>query len=188
MKHITIDELKQMTDSEGLVLQGCRGNLDEWAASINKMLTEAGVLLDGDTFKDVSAFNCHGDSCLLFKMDGVKMDISKLAMWRLRSHDTFGSVWLSDYLPNRLGVEPSQPKASAKPRCPMIGADGNVFNLMGIVAETLRQNSMGDAAKEMRQRVMTSGSYDAAPAIMTDYVEPVQIGHAEGEPDFDMEM
>ena len=188
MKHITIEELKQMTDSEGLVLQGCGPDLDAWVSGINKLFTEAGILLDGDTFKDVAAFNCHGDSCLLFKMDSVKLDIGKLAMWRLRSHDTFGGVWLSDYLPNRLGVEPSQPKAPAKPRCPMIGADGNVFNLMGIVAETLRQNGMSDAAKEMRQRVMTSGSYDAALAIMTDYVEPVQIGHAEGEPDFDMEM
>ncbi len=26
-------------------------------------------------------------------------------MWRLRSHESFGGTWLSDYLPNKLGVE-----------------------------------------------------------------------------------
>ena len=60
MKHITIDELKQMTDSEGLVLQGCGGDLDEWVNGINELLTQEGILLDGDTFQDVAAYLCNG--------------------------------------------------------------------------------------------------------------------------------
>ena len=31
------------------------------------------------------------------------MDIGRLAIWRLKTHDTFGGAWLSDYVPNRLG-------------------------------------------------------------------------------------
>jgi hypothetical protein len=30
--------------------------------------------------------------------------MGKLAIWRLQSHSAFGGTWLSDYLPNRLGV------------------------------------------------------------------------------------
>ena len=62
-----------------------------------------------------------------------------------------------------------------KTQCPIIGADGNVFNIMGIAARTLKENGMADVAKEMRSRVMDSGSYDNALAIITEYVEPVYV-------------
>jgi len=104
MKHITIDELKRMTDSEGLILQGCGGNPDEWLTGINVMLTEAGILQDSDTFKDAYVFEHNGLTNILFSMEDVKLDVGKLAMWRLQSYGTFGGTWLSDYLPNRLGV------------------------------------------------------------------------------------
>ena len=188
MKHITLDELRRMKDSEGLILQGCGGDLDGWVAGINELFTQGGILLGGDTFKDVAAFEHTGTTNLLFKMDGVDLHSGKLAMWRLRSHNTFGGTWLSDYLPNRLGVDMSVQTPPTRPPCPMIGADGNVFHQTGLVSRTLKENDMADAAKEMRERVMASGSYHEALVIMTEYVEPVQIGHAEGEPDFDMEM
>ena len=60
-----------------------------------------------------------------------------------------------------------------KPECPLIGADGNIFNIMGIAARSLKNCGMGDAAKEMQSRVTSSGSYDEALAIITEYVEPV---------------
>lgn len=59
-----------------------------------------------------------------------------------------------------------------KPCCPLLGADGNVFHLMGIAARTLKESDMADAAKEMQTRVKESGGYDAAIAIMMEYVEP----------------
>lgn len=105
MKHITTDELKRMTDAEGLVLQGCGGNPDEWVSGINELLTKEGILLDGDTFKDVYVFEHDGLTNMLFNMEDVRLDIGKLAMWRLASHETFGGTWLSDYIPNRLGAE-----------------------------------------------------------------------------------
>lgn len=44
VKTISKDELRRMEGSEGLILQGCGGSLDEWVDSINDMLTEDGIL------------------------------------------------------------------------------------------------------------------------------------------------
>jgi hypothetical protein len=110
VKNITTDELKRMTETEGLILQGCGGDAQEWADGINKMFTEEGLLLEGDTFKDISVFEHDGLINMLFSMEDVKLDVGKLAMWRLQTHDNFGGTWLSDYLPNRLGVSRDAPE------------------------------------------------------------------------------
>ena len=36
MKHITADDLRRMEGQEGLVLQGCGGDLQKWVDEINK--------------------------------------------------------------------------------------------------------------------------------------------------------
>ena len=176
MNRISINELKHMAGKEGLLLQGCGGDPNEWVAGINELLTKEGILLDGDTFKEASVFEHDGLTNILFHIDGVKLDMGKLAMWRLQSHGTFGGTWLSDYLPNRLGVNMDAPEERQKPESPIIGADGNVFNIMGIASRTLRENGMAEAAKEMRSRVTESGSYSEALAIIMEYVEPVEAG------------
>ena len=105
VKQITTDDLRRMEDQEGLVLQGCGGPPQEWVDGINGLLTEAGILLDGSLFKleDVSLFQHGGLTCLLFPFEGVKLDMGRLAMWRIQTHGQFGGTWLSDYVPNRLG-------------------------------------------------------------------------------------
>ena len=85
----------------------------------------------------------------------------------------FGGTWLSDYLPNRLGVEENV--QNGKPDCPLIGANGNIFNLMGIAARTLAENDQNDEAKEMCRRVIQCGSYDAALGVIGEYVNIVSI-------------
>ena len=40
---ITTDALRRMSDSEGLILQGCGGDLQEWLDGINEMFTENGI-------------------------------------------------------------------------------------------------------------------------------------------------
>ena len=54
----------------------------------------------------------------------------------------FGGTWLSDYVPNRLGgfIQEQTPQ---KPDCQLIGEDGNIFNLIGIAARTLRADWSG---------------------------------------------
>ena len=188
MKHITTDELRTMTGHEGLILQGCGGDLSEWVTGINDMLTQEGILQNGDTFKDVSTFEHDGCTNLLFSMENVDLDMGKLAIWRLKSHETFGGTWLSDYLPNRLGVCMDEPTAQQeKPDCALIGQDGNIFNLMGIAARTLKENGLGDQAKEMRERITASGSYDKALCIIGEYVN-ITSAQDEQEPDRDFEM
>lgn len=47
-----------------------------------------------------------------------------------------------------------------KPKCALIGQNGNIFNLMGIASRTLRQNNMDEKAKEMVIRIEESKSYE----------------------------
>ena len=83
---ITAEDLRRMPDKEGLILQGCGGDLTEWVDGINEMLTNAGILKDGSQFENVFAFQ-HGElTCLLYPFDDVKLDIGKLALWRLQTH------------------------------------------------------------------------------------------------------
>jgi hypothetical protein len=104
IKAITIDQLRRMEDQEGLVLQGCGGSAREWLDGINRMLTANGCLKDGTVFTNVHVFQKDGSTCLLFPFsDDTKLDMGKLAVWRLRSHDRFGGTWLSDYVENELG-------------------------------------------------------------------------------------
>ena len=49
IKTVTIDELCQMNDQEGLILQGCGGDLQEWVDGINELLTQGGILQAGST-------------------------------------------------------------------------------------------------------------------------------------------
>ena len=74
-----------------------------------------------------------------------------------------------------------------KPKCPLIGQNGNVFNLMGIASKTLKKNGMADEAKEMCSRITSSGSYDEALSIIDEYVEITSVDEEETE-DFGMEM
>ena len=59
-----------------------------------------------------------------------------------------------------------------RPKCKLIGTDGNVFSLLGKVLRTLRENRMNQQANECVDRVLnTAQSYDEAIRIMMEYVE-----------------
>jgi hypothetical protein len=187
VKPITTEELRRMNGVDGLILQGCGGNPQEWVDGINDLLTEKGILLDGTKFHDCSTFEHDGLTCLLFPFsDDVKIDVGKLAMWRLQTHGNFGGTWLSDYVPNRLGgfLPAEQEQETRKPDCPLIGQDGNIFNLMGLAARTLREAGLDEQAKEMCGRIREAGSYDQALGIIGEYVNITSaddIGEGESE-------
>jgi hypothetical protein len=184
MKKITMDELCAMKGLEGLVIQGCGDDLNAWADGINGMLTEQGILRNGATFQEVSVFEHDGRTNLLFHMDGVDLDMGRLAMWRLASHYQFGSTWLSDYLPNQLGVNMDEKTVQkGKPDCPLIGQDGNIFNLMGIASRTLKENGLEKQATEMWDRVKASGNYDEALCIIGEYVNITSAQNAQEQSD-----
>ena len=170
MKQITTTELREMYGTEGLILQGCGGNLQEWVDGINSLLTDEGILQNGSKFKSVSVFEHEGLTNLLFDMDGVDINVGKLAMWRINTQSNFGGKWLSDYVPNVLGGFVQAQQEVSKPDCPLIGADDNIFNLMGIASRTLKANDMEAQAKEMCAKIRASGSYDEALCILGEYV------------------
>lgn len=174
VQKITTDDLRRMKDKEGLILQGCGGDLQEWMDGINDMLIESDILLNGTKFKaeNCCVFENEDLTCLLLPFsEDVRLDMGRLAMWRLQTHENFGGKWLSDYVDNRLGGFLSEETAERKkPDCKLIGEDGNIFNLMGIASRVLRQNGMADEAVEMRDRICASGSYGEALCIIGDYV------------------
>lgn len=71
-------------------------------------------------------------------------------------------------------------KEFEKVDAPIIGADGNVFNLIGICKRALKSNGYVKEAEELVNRVTNSHSYDEALEIMMEYVNPVS--------EYDMEI
>ena len=100
------------------------------------------------------------------KNEDIK-DLSAFIIPRLK----FGGRWFDDIVDNNATVEESKPKEKTKPKCALIGKNGNIFNLMGIAARTLKQNDMREQAKEMIERITSSKSYDEALNIIEEYVE-----------------
>jgi hypothetical protein len=58
-----------------------------------------------------------------------------------------------------------------KPQVQLTGTDGNVFALLGLCTRALRKAGQADQAKELAEKVMASGSYDEALALMAEYCE-----------------
>ena len=66
---------------------------------------------------------------------------------------------------------PKPEKNSLRPKMQLIGQDGNIFAIMGRASRLLKNAGQRDKAKEMCNRVMASKSYNAALAIVSEYVE-----------------
>ena len=75
----------------------------------------------------------------------------------------------------KMRQEEMKMKQNRKPKCPMIGSDGNVFNLIGLAQKSLLAVNEEDSAKELQERVFQSASYDEALNIMQEYVEVTSI-------------
>ena len=182
IKHITTEELRRNSDLTGIILQGCGGDPQEWLDGINELFTENGLLLNGTRFQECSVFDYDGRTCILYPFDDdVQLAMGKLAIWRLRTHEHYGGTWLADFVDKQLGGYLSeQEPTKQKPDCPLIGQDGNIFNLMGIASRTLREHGMQDQAAEMRQRITESGSYDEALGIIGEYVNITSVNDGAG--------
>lgn len=181
IKQITTDDLRRMEGQEGLILQGCGGDPQEWVDGINGLLTEAGILLNGSTFRaeNVSVFQHDSLTNLLFPFEGMELAVGKLALWRIQTHGQFGGTWLSDYVPNHLGGFLSEPSAPAKPSMNLIGEDGNIFSIMGRASGLLKEAGLGEQATEMIGRVTSCGDYYQALNIISEYVETELSDHTQ---------
>lgn len=79
INQITADDLRRMKEQEGLILQGCGGEIQEWVDGINGLLTDAGILLNGSRFETVSVFHQGELTNLLFPLEGVELNPGRLA-------------------------------------------------------------------------------------------------------------
>lgn len=71
-----------------------------------------------------------------------------------------------------------------KPNCPLIGQDGNIFNLMAIASRTLREHDMAEQATEMCERIRKCGNYYSALGVIGEYVNITSVeDEDEGEDD-----
>ena len=104
IRTISTGQLRCMGDQEGLILQGCGGDPQEWLDGINEILAQECILKKGAGFEEAYTFRRDGLTCMLFPFkEDMELDVGRLAAWRLASYSTFGGTWLSDYVPNRLG-------------------------------------------------------------------------------------
>lgn len=193
IKSVSLYDLRKMNNSEGLILQGCGGDLQEWVDGINETLTKNGILQNESRFEKAYTFNNEDLTCLLFPFDDIQLDVGKLAMWRLETRETFGGIWLLDYVENKLNGFINE---QTKPKCALIGQNGNIFAVMGIASRILKKNGMADQAKEMCSRITSSHSYEEALSVICEYVEPVSVEDYEEDnsleydesEDFEMEL
>lgn len=58
-----------------------------------------------------------------------------------------------------------------KPKCKLIGENGNIFNLMAIASRTLKMAGLAEQAEEMIERIQNSGSYYEALGIIMEYLD-----------------
>lgn len=68
VKHINIKDLLDYEGKEGLILQGCGGDPQEWIDGINDLFTKQELLLDGTKFNadDCAVFDNGGVTCILY--------------------------------------------------------------------------------------------------------------------------
>lgn len=64
IKELTTVEVSKMRDSEGLVLQGCGGDLQEWVVGINKLLVDKGIVKSGKELSNIASFKYNDLTCL----------------------------------------------------------------------------------------------------------------------------
>lgn len=60
IREITTDDLRRMENKEGLILQDCGGDLQEWQDGINDLLTKENILLNGSKFENCFSFEHKG--------------------------------------------------------------------------------------------------------------------------------
>lgn len=83
IKRINMTDLRGYEGREGLILQGCGGDPQEWIDGINDLLTKNEILLDGTKFKneDCAVFDNNGSTCILYEFtEDTKINMGRLAI------------------------------------------------------------------------------------------------------------
>ena len=60
---------------------------------------------------------------------------------------------------------------NTKPKCKLVGTDGNVFSIIANVSNCLKRAGMKEKAFEFQAKAIKQKSYGAVLALLSDYVE-----------------
>ena len=80
IRTISTGQLRRMGDQEGLVLQGCGGDPQEWVDGINEILAQEGILKKGAGFEEAYTFRHDGLTCMLFPFNGGSISNEKAVL------------------------------------------------------------------------------------------------------------
>lgn len=100
IKSVNINELID-SNKDYLVFQGCGGTLKEWFDGINDMLLDEKIIKE--KVEKMYVFQYNNLTNIAIPLDN--MDLSKLAIVRLKWREVFGTMWFSDYIDKIRGEE-----------------------------------------------------------------------------------
>lgn len=189
----TKEKLDELYNSSALTFTGVSAeeesikDLIDWLKEHSEISDPLPVhIISGQTMNDnygLTGTNAYKDDLTLIsiKLENIK-NVNAIIMPRFE----VGGRWFDDIVNNNAMREKHESKSSenTKPKCVLIGEDGNIFNLMGIASRTLKRNGMSEEAKEMCDKITKSRSYDQALAIISDYVEVTSREEMEDEEEF----
>lgn len=100
------------------------------------------------------------------ELDGVHDEEMAHMLWSMREQNLFSE---EDFLPQ--APDADTPQTPSKLKMDLMGHDGNIYAIMGRASGLLKDAGMKEQSDEMIRRVTSSGSYDEALHIVSEYVE-----------------
>lgn len=100
------------------------------------------------------------------ELDGVHDEEMSHMLWSMREQNLFSE---EDFLPQ--APDADTPQTPSKLKMDLMGHDGNIYAIMGRASGLLKDAGMKEQSDEMIRRVTSSGSYDEALHIVSEYVE-----------------
>lgn len=58
-----------------------------------------------------------------------------------------------------------------KPECKLLGKDGNVFNIIGLVVKALQRTGLKEQAEEFKEKAFACNSYNEVLSLTMKYVD-----------------
>lgn len=189
IKKIDKNELRGYEGKEGLIIQGCGGNPQEWVDGINELFTKEEILLDGTKFgnDNCAVFENDGLTCLLYEFnDDTKVDIGKLAMWRIGTHSDLGGIWLSVML--KISWADSVLQEQRNPIARLSDRTVTSSTLWGLPQEHCGIMGLQSIKGNDQAHYDTAQSYDEALGIIGEYVNITSVDDCSEDMDAGMEM
>lgn len=116
-------------------------------------------------------------------------EIIHLMMYKMRNDFQYGTfkpivskfLNISEKMKNENPKSNSNKEIKVKPKCNIRKAYGNIFEIMGMASQKLKENNMEDESREMIERATKTYSYDEAFDVVNEYVETYEKSKIEEE-------